>query len=96
MLDGETHEIIDVLEGRHKHFLCDYFKHIPESERNNVKYVVGDLWETYSDIAFTYFRKAKYIADHFHFIRYAVQAVDKIRKRVQRNLPKKERELLMV
>ena len=72
MLDGETHEIIDVLEGRHKHFLCDYFKHIPESERNNVKYVVGDLWETYSDIAFTYFRKAKYIADHFHFIRYAI------------------------
>lgn len=92
LLDGETHEIIDVLECRHKHFLCDYFKHIPESERNNVKYVVGDLWETYSDIAFTYFRKAKYIADHFHFIRYAVQAVDKIRKRVQRNLPKKERK----
>ena len=92
LLDGETHEIIDVLECRYKHFLCDYFKHIPESERNNVKYVVGDLWETYSDIAFTYFRKAKYVADHFHFVRYAVQAVDKVRKRVQKNLPKKERK----
>ena len=92
LLDGETHEIIDVLECRYKHFLCDYFKHIPESERNNVKYVVGDLWETYSDIAFTYFRKAKYIADHFHFFRYAVQAVDKIRKNVQRKLPKNERK----
>ena len=92
LLDGETHEIIDVLECRYKHFLCDYFKHIPESERNNVKFVVGDLWETYSDIAFTYFRKAKYVADHFHFVRYAVQAVDKIRKRVQKNLPKSERK----
>ena len=88
LLDGETHEIIDVLECRYKHFLCDYFKHIPESERNNVKYVVSDLWETYSDIAFTYFRKAKFVADHFHFVRYAVQAIDKIRKRVQKNLPK--------
>lgn len=92
LLDGETHEVIDVLQCRYKHFLCDYFKHIPESERNNVKYVVSDLWETYSDIAFTYFRKAKFVADHFHFVRYVVQAVDKIRKKVQRNLPKTERK----
>lgn len=92
LLDGETHEVIDVLECRYKHFLCDYFKHIPESERNNVKYVVSDLWETYSDIAFTYFRKAKFVADHFHFVRYIVQAVDKIRKKVQKALTKNERK----
>lgn len=92
LLDGETHEVIDVLECRYKHFLCDYFKHIPESERNNVRYVVSDLWETYSDIAFTYFRKAKFVADHFHFVRYVVQAVDKIRKKVQKDLPKTERK----
>lgn len=92
LLDGETHEVIDVLECRYKSFLCNYFKHIPETERNNVKYIVSDLWETYSDIAFTYFKKAKFVADHFHFVRYAVQTVDKIRKDVQKNLPKKDRK----
>ena len=27
LLDGETHKIVDILECRHKHFLCDYFNH---------------------------------------------------------------------
>ena len=92
LLDGETHKIIDVLECRYKHFLCDYFKRFPQFERDKVEYVVSDLWEPYSDIAFTYFRKAKFVADHFHFVRYAVQMVDTIRKKVQKNLPKNERK----
>ena len=37
------------------------------------------------------FRKAKIIADHFHFARYACDAVNKIRIEVQNKLPKKER-----
>ena len=47
--------------------------------------------ETYKDIAFTYFRKAKIVADHFHFARYACDTVNKIRISVQNNLPRKER-----
>ena len=91
LIDGETHEVVDILECRHKHFLCDYFKKFPKSELDNVKYFVTDLWETYKDIAFTYFRKAKIVADHFHFARYACDAVNKIRISVQNNLPRKER-----
>ena len=79
LIDGETHEVVDILECRHKHFLCDYFKKFPKSELDNVKYFVTDLWETYKDIAFTYFRKAKIVADHFYFARYACDAVNKIR-----------------
>ena len=92
LLDGETHKIVDVLECRYKHFLCDYFKKFPQSERDKVEVVVSDLWETYSDIAFTYFRKAKFVADHFHFVRYIIQVVDALRKKVQKSLPKKERK----
>ncbi len=92
LLDGETHKVIDILECRYKHFLCDYFKHFPQYERDKVQFVVSDLWETYSDIAFTYFRKAKFIADHFHFIRYVINVIDTLRKKVQKNLPKNERK----
>ena len=91
LINGETHKIVDILECRHKHVLCDYFKQFPQEELNNVKYFVTDLWETYKDIAFTYFKKAKIIADHFHWARYACDAVNKIRIEVQSNLPKKER-----
>lgn len=92
LIDGETHDVVDILECRHKSSLCEYFKKFPKEQLDNVKYFVTDLWETYKDIAFTYFRKAKIIADHFHFARYAVNAVDTIRKQVQSKLPKEERK----
>lgn len=92
LLDGETHEIIDILECRHKHFLCDYFKKFPKEQLDNVKYLVTDLWESYKDIGITYFRKAKIVADHFHWARYACNALDKIRIETQTKLPKSERK----
>lgn len=91
LIDGDTHDVVDILECRYKHHLCDYFKKFPKEQLDNVKYFVTDLWETYKDIAFTYFRKAKIVADHFHFVRYASDAVNKIRIDVQNNLPKSER-----
>ena len=92
LLDGETHKIIDILECRHKHFLCDYFKKFSSEQLDNVKYLVTDLWESYKDIGITYFRKAKIVADRFHWSRYACNALDKIRIEVQNNLPKSERK----
>ena len=92
LIDGETHEVVDILECRHKHSLCEYFKKFPQEQLNNVKYFVTDLWETYKDIAFTYFKKAKIVADHFHWTRYACNALDKIRIEVQSKLPKSERK----
>lgn len=92
LLDGETHKVIDILECRYKHFLCDYFKKFPKEQLDNVKYLVTDLWESYKDIGMTYFRKAKIVADHFHWTRYACNALDKIRIEVQSNLPKDERK----
>ncbi len=92
LLDGETHKIVDILECRHKHFLCEYFKKFPKEQLDNVKYLVTDLWESYKDIGITYFCKAKIVADHFHWARYACNALDKIRIEVQSNLPKSERK----
>lgn len=91
LINGETHEVVDILECRQKHFLCDYFKRFPQDQLDNVKYFITDLWETYKDIAFTYLRKAKIVADHFHFVRYACNAVNQIRISVQKKLPKSER-----
>ena len=92
LLDGETHKVIDILECRHKHFLCDYFKKFPKEQLDNVKFLVSDLWEPYKDIGMTYFRKARIVADHFHWVRYACNALDKVRIEVQSNLPKSERK----
>lgn len=91
LINGETHEVVDILECRQKHFLCEYFKKFPQEQLDNVKYLVTDLWEPYKDIGMTYFRKAKIVADHFHVVRFACQAVNNIRIDVQKKLPKSER-----
>ena len=91
LLDGETHKVIDILECRHKLF-CNYLKKFSKEQLYNVKYLVTDLWESYKDIGINYFRKAKIVAVHFHWARYACIALDRIRIEVQSNLPKYERK----
>lgn len=92
LIDGITHDVVDILECRYKHSLCEYFKKFSKEQLDNVEYFVTDLWETYKDIGMTYFRKAKIVADHFHFARYSCNAVDKIRIEVQSKLPKEDRK----
>lgn len=92
LLDGKIGKPIDIVECRHKHYLFSYFSQFSLSERQKVKYVVMDLWEPYKDLAITYFPNAKIVADRFHYVRYVVQAVDIIRKRVQKKLSSEERK----
>ena len=94
LMDNVNSKVIDILPSRKVHDLCQYFKKFPTSERENVKYFVTDLWDDYRGIAMTYFPKAKVIADRFHFVRYACNAMDKIRIRVQKDMPKSTRKYI--
>lgn len=92
LIDGETHEIVDIVKCRYKHYLADYFRSFPQEVRDNVKFFVTDLWNTYRDLAFTFFRHAKVIADNFHYVRYVTKVVDDLRKQVQSKLPADSRK----
>ena len=94
LMDNVESKIVDILPSRKVHDLCQYFKKFPTSKRENVKYFVTDLWEDYKGIAMTYFPKAKVIADRFHFVRYACNAMDKIRIRVQKDMPTSTRKYI--
>ena len=94
LMDNVNSKVIDILPSRKVHDLCQYFKKFPTSKRENVKYFVTDLWDDYKGIAMTYFPKAKVIADRFHFVRYACNAMDKIRIRVQKDMPKSTRKYI--
>lgn len=92
LLDGKFHKPIDIIECRHKVHLFSYFNKFSLEERKKVKYIVMDLWQPYKDLAKTYFPNAKIVADRFHYIRYIVQAVDTVRKKVQNKLTPEERK----
>ena len=92
LIDSKNHKILDILPCRYKHGLCTYFRKYSYEERCKVKYFISDLWETYKDISMTYFPKAKIVADRFHYFRYINNALNDVRKEVQKNLPKSERK----
>lgn len=91
-MDGKKNKPIDIIECRYKSHLFDYFNKFTLEQRKKVKYVVIDLWRPFKDLATTYFPNAKIIADKFHFVRYALEAVDTVRKQVQSKLPRSERK----
>lgn len=92
LIDSKNHKILDILPCRYKHELCTYFRKYSYEERCKVKFFISDLWETYKDISMTYFPKAKIVADRFHYFRYINNALNDVRKEVQKNLPKSERK----
>ena len=92
LIDGKLRKPIDIIECRHKHYLFSYFNKFTLVERKKVKYVIMDLWQPYKDLAKIYFPNAQIVADRFHYVRYIVQAVDTVRKKVQSKLTAEERK----
>ena len=72
---------LDILPSRKKDYLMSYFTKV--ENRSNVRYVIGDMYETYLIVTKAMFKNAKYIVDRFHFIRYIMDALDDIRIRLQ-------------
>ncbi len=77
-------KIIDVLDNRKKLNLIDYFARIPNSEKDNVKYVSMDLYDIYRQVISKCLPKAIICADPFHVVKHLVDCFDKIRKRVMK------------
>ncbi len=82
--------VLDILPHRKKEYLIQYFTFT--ENRHSVKYVVSDMYEPYLLVQKIMFPKAKYIVDKFHYTRYIMEALDKIRIRLQKEYGEKSRE----
>lgn len=88
LYDYESKEIVDLIKNRQLPYLEEYFENIPESERNNVKYFVSDMYDGYATIARKFFPKATHIVDLFHIVRLITQSVNSIRTLAMKKLDK--------
>lgn len=86
LVDFKSQNLVDVLPSRRKDDLLNYFQYIPRSERDNVKFVSIDMWESYRSIQQTIFPQAKLIVDKFHVIQELTRALSKIRCSIQREI----------
>lgn len=87
-------QVIDILPTRKKDDLIQYFTHI--ENRSSVQYVVSDMYEPYLLVTTIMFPKAKYVVDRFHYIRYIMEALDKIRIRLQKEFGYSTKEYNML
>ena len=87
-MDFNTGTIIDVLPDRKKEYISNYLSTIANqtldyrtqrSELANVKYVSIDLYDTYRELAQTFFPRAIVCADSFHVLENLTKAFRKIR-----------------
>lgn len=68
LMDFKTKEIVDILPNRWKTTLDSYFLSIPIEERNNVKFIISDMYDVYVHLNEAYFHNAVTIIDSFHVI----------------------------
>ena len=79
----QRRQIIDVLNTRHKNYLYDYFARISNTEKQKVRYISIDLWDSYREIGYKCFPNTLVCADSFHVIKHIIEAFKKIRIRIQ-------------
>lgn len=88
LTDLEKGEVIDILRTRKKVDLITYFKGF---DRSKVEYLVSDMYGVYRDITETFFPKATYIIDRYHWIRQCIWAFERVRKDIQKEVSKEFR-----
>lgn len=89
ILDFKSKEIVEIYSSRRMNHLANKFTILPDSERNNVKIIIIDMWEPYRDLAKRYFKKAIVAVDSFHVIKHLNDAVIKIRLKVMNKYNKR-------
>lgn len=91
ILNDPIHKkVLDVLPSRKKERLMQYFTHT--ENRRSVKYIISDMYEPYLLVQKAMFPHAKYVVDKFHYTRYVMDALDKIRIRLQKKYGEKSKE----
>lgn len=95
MADFMKNTIIDICPSRHKDRLDSYFLKISKTERDNVDYIIIDMWDTYRDLAELRFKNAKIAVDSFHVIKHLNEAMISIRLKIMRKFNKVSSSLEM-
>lgn len=85
LVDFKSHKIIDIIKNRTLPYLRQYFNKISLSVRDNVKFIITDMYEGYITIAKDYFHNSTIAIDPFHYVSYLTNAVQEIRRNLIKN-----------
>ena len=88
MMDGKTHQLIDIVENRQLNPLRDYFLRYPRKVREQVRLVVSDFYTPYRTLVKECFPNARIVADRFHISQHIGRAFTNHRIQVMKTFKK--------
>ena len=91
-IDGETHQIINILSDRYKKSIIKYFMKFTLKARAGVKTVSMDLNSYYQDIVHQIFPNAKVVIDRFHIVQMLNRSLNQLRVQTMKKFDKRSRE----
>ena len=83
--DAVTGKTFDIVEDRSTSNLDKYFSYYSEDARNNVKFVVVDMYNPYIELIKKWFPNAKIIIDLFHIVQLLTKSLNKTRINVMKD-----------
>lgn len=87
--DLEHRTLYDMLLGRNQKSLMEYFMNMPD--RETVKWVCSDMYRPFKKSIGETMPNARWAIDHFHVVMKANEAVDEVRRTIQKDMDKDER-----
>lgn len=90
--DFYTGDPIDLLRNRRSTITEPYFASIPKEERNQVRYLLSDMYNPYLSFVDKYFPNAVPVVDSFHVIQWIIHAIDMYIRQLERSYRQRDRE----
>lgn len=84
--------VIDVLPDRKQATVVEFLRKMPVKARKRVVFVSIDMWDGYFNAAQQVLPHTLIVIDRFHVMKNLNDAITRARRRVQRNLPKAEKD----
>ena len=84
--DLRNHSVVDILPKRETRALIQYFKTFSKEAREQVKYIVMDMCPLFKLVMQTMFSHAYIVADRYHVCRLVDWALERVRKREQKQI----------
>ncbi len=84
--DPVNQTIIDILPGRKKEDLIEYFSKWALEQRDRIKVFSMDMWSPYKAVAEAVFPNAEIVVDKFHLVALINKSLDDIRKASQNDV----------
>lgn len=94
ILDFHTGAVLDIVRSRREEITQSYFLSIPVQERNQVKYLICDMYNPYISYTHRYFLHAECITDTFHVTQWLLNKINLYINQVRRRYQARDDEKL--